>query len=72
MLTFAITLTGCPAVSIPVGFTSLGLPVGLQLIGSHRSEAALLSMAAALEAELGLVTDLPIDPRGEDGRSLLG
>ncbi len=72
VLTFAITLTGCPAVSIPVGFTSLGLPVGLQLIGSHRSEAALLSMAAALEAELGLVTDLPIDPRGEDGRSLLG
>ncbi|MBM3518459.1 MAG: amidase, partial [Alphaproteobacteria bacterium] len=30
---FAITLTTCPALSIPCGFTAAGLPVGLQLVG---------------------------------------
>jgi amidase len=61
-IVFAVTLTSAPALSLPCGFTRSGLPVGLQMIGPLRSEAPLLSHAAALEAELGL--DLgPIDPR---------
>ncbi|MEP4379997.1 MAG: amidase family protein [Alphaproteobacteria bacterium] len=59
----AITLTGCPAISVPCGFTSTGLPVGLQLVAPPRSEAALLSMAAAAEEIFGLSGQLPIDPR---------
>ena len=62
-IAFAITLTSAPALSLPCGFTDDGLPVGLQMIGALRGEEALLSHAAALEADLGL--DLgPIDPRG--------
>ena len=43
-----ITLTAHPVVSLPAGFTDGGLPVGLQLVGRHRGEAALLRLAAAL------------------------
>ena len=33
-LSFAITLTHCPALSLPCGFTAAGLPVGLQIVGA--------------------------------------
>ena len=59
----AITLTGRPAISVPCGFTSSGLPVGLQLVGQPRGEAGLLSMAASAEEIFGLSGQLPIDPR---------
>ncbi len=61
-ITYAITLTGCPALSLPCGFTEAGLPVGLQLVGKPRGEAALLRHAAALEQALDL-PKAPIDPR---------
>jgi amidase len=63
LITFAITLTGCPALSIPCGFTKDGLPVGLQMVGRPRGEAALLEAAALFEAQAGLAGRLPIDPR---------
>jgi amidase len=44
-----ITVTAHPAISVPAGFTAEGLPVGLQLVGRHRDEAALLRLAAAFE-----------------------
>ena len=61
--TYAITLTTCPAISIPCGFTRNGLPVGLQLVGKPRGEAALLGAAAAFERQTCLAQLLPIDPR---------
>lgn len=45
-----ITATGCPAISIPAGFTSDGLPVGLQLVAPIGEERRLLEIAAAVEA----------------------
>ena len=48
-LTYAITLTGLPAISVPGGFTKDGLPVGLQIVGRRRQEAAVLAAAAAFE-----------------------
>ena len=48
-LTYAITLTGLPAISVPCGFTRAGLPVGLQIVGKRRQEAAVLRAAAAFE-----------------------
>ena len=62
-IAYAITLTGCPALSLPCGFTESGLPVGLQLVGHPHGDAALLGHAAALEAELGLAGRTPMDPR---------
>jgi amidase len=47
-----ITATTLPALSLPAGFTPEGLPVGLQLVGRHRGETRLLSLAAVLEARL--------------------
>lgn len=47
--TYPFNLTGQPAASIPVGFTSSGLPVGLQAIASAHDEVSILSMAAAYE-----------------------
>ena len=61
-LTFVITLTGCPAISVPCGLTRDGRPVGLQLIGRPHDDAAVLSAAALLEQASGLATRLPIDP----------
>ena len=49
-LTYAITMTGLPAISIPCGFTSEGLPVGLQIVGRRLAETIVLKAAAAYEA----------------------
>ena len=53
-ITAALTLTGCPVIAIPCGFTAAGLPVGIQLAAPHHGEAALLRAAAAIEAVLGV------------------
>ena len=42
--------TGLPAISVPCGFTSSGLPIGMQLIGRPFDEARLLQIAHAYEA----------------------
>ncbi len=49
-LTYGITLTGLPVISVPCGFTASGLPVGLQIVGRRRQEVAVLRAAAAFEA----------------------
>jgi len=63
VLGYAVTATGCPAISIPCGFTASGLPVGLQIVGRPYSEARLLSVAAWCEAVLGARLTRPLDPR---------
>ncbi len=62
-IAYAITLTGCPALSLPCGFTAAGLPVGLQIVGPPRGEAALLRAATWIEDLLDLAGAVPIDPR---------
>ena len=61
-LTFVITLTGCPALSLPCGFTKDGLPVGLQIIGRSHADATVIAAASLLEQALGIASRLPIDP----------
>lgn len=47
---FLQNLTGHPAISVPSGYDSLGLPIGFQLTGRHWEEALLLRLAAVVEA----------------------
>jgi len=58
-----VTMTSCPSLAIPAGFTADGRPVGLQVVGKPRGEAALLSAGAVLEDLLGLSGLVPIEPR---------
>jgi amidase len=62
-IVYAITLACCPALSLPCGFTTSGLPVGLQMVAPPRSEAQLLAGAKVLEDILGVRGTTPIDPR---------
>ena len=47
--TAPFNLTGLPALSLPCGFTSAGLPIGLQIIAPSWGEATLLRAAYAYE-----------------------
>lgn len=60
---FAITVTSCPAMSLPAGMTGSGLPVGLQIVGPPRGEHAVIAAGALLERRLEGASLLPIDPR---------
>lgn len=62
MHTYVITLTTCPAISIPCGFTAAGLPVGLQLVAPPRREDLLLAYAAAFESDHDFASRVPMDP----------
>ncbi|MBE9125060.1 MULTISPECIES: amidase [unclassified Coleofasciculus] len=42
--------SGLPAIAIPTGFDTRGLPVGVQLVGRPAAEATLIALAAQLEA----------------------
>jgi len=62
-ITAVITISACPAMAIPCGFDQYGRPVGLQLVGRPRSEAALFQAASLFERVTGLDRLLPIDPK---------
>jgi amidase len=62
-IVYAITLLGCPAISIPCGFDDQGLPVGLQVVAKPRGEAEMFAGAQMIEDMLGLAKAVPIDPR---------
>lgn len=49
MLTVPVNLAGLPGISIPCGFSSEGLPMGLQIIGKHFDELTLYRAAYAYE-----------------------
>lgn len=46
---YFITVTGCPAISLPAGFTAEGWPVGIQVVVRPNAERRLLQMAKAYE-----------------------
>lgn len=47
--TAPFNLTGLPALSLPCGFSSTGMPIGLQIVSGHWQEARLLRAAQAYE-----------------------
>lgn len=64
-LGFAITVCGCPAISIPCGLTENGLPAAIRIVGKPYGERELLRFAAWCESVLRSTLDLPIDPWGQ-------
>jgi aspartyl-tRNA(Asn)/glutamyl-tRNA(Gln) amidotransferase subunit A len=58
--TIGANLAGLPALSAPCGFSN-GLPVGLQLIGPHLSEAELFKAAHYFQRETDWHTQMPAD-----------
>ena len=57
--TFPINMTGQTASSVPCGFSSDGLPIGLQIIGPRGSEAKVLQASAAFERARPWVGKVP-------------
>lgn len=58
-VTWPWNLLGWPSINVPAGFTSAGLPIGVQLMGPADSEGMLISLAAELEAVCGWATKQP-------------
>ena len=63
LITAATTVMGLPSMAIPCGFDRYGRPVGLQLVGRHRGEAAMLQAAVLFERAVGVQPGVPVDPR---------
>jgi amidase len=54
-----ITVTGCPTLSLPAGFDTDGMPVGVQLVTRQGADGALLRAAKALEEATGYAAHQP-------------
>ena len=52
--TYPFNMTRSPAATVPVGLSSGGLPIGLQLIGPQHGDLVVLRTAAALEAAMDI------------------
>jgi aspartyl-tRNA(Asn)/glutamyl-tRNA(Gln) amidotransferase subunit A len=58
--TSIFNLTQQPAISVPIGLTSKGLPIGLQIVGARGAEATILKAAAAFERAAGFFGRPPL------------
>jgi aspartyl-tRNA(Asn)/glutamyl-tRNA(Gln) amidotransferase subunit A len=56
------SLAGCPAVSIPMGTLSNGMPIGMQLVGARGSDLRLLELAAVCASSLDAEPAYPVEP----------
>lgn len=54
-----LTVTSCPALSLPAGFSDEGLPIGMQIVAPVRAEARLLAFAKSVEAATHHAATLP-------------
>ena len=62
LLTIPANLAGLPAISLPCGFDSKGLPIGLQLIGNVLDEPRLLQVAYQYEKSANVMENRPKSP----------
>lgn len=58
--TYPFNMTRSPAGTVCAGFTTDGMPVGLQLVGPQHADVAVLRTMAALETALGVDTLAPV------------
>ena len=60
LLTVPVNLAGLPAISIPCGFDTKGLPIGLQLIGNVLEENKILNAANIFEIDAQIIKNRPL------------
>ncbi|MGD8191831.1 Asp-tRNA(Asn)/Glu-tRNA(Gln) amidotransferase subunit GatA [Brevibacillus ginsengisoli] len=58
--TVPVNLAGLPAISVPCGFSSEGMPIGLQIVGKAFDEATILRVAHAYEQATNFHTRKPV------------
>jgi len=61
VFTVPASLAGLPALSVPSGLSSEGLPIGMQFIGPVDSEPVLFALARSVEESAGVSTLRPPD-----------
>ncbi len=54
-----ISMSGCPALSVPAGFSDRGLPMGVQIVGPNHAEMACMQLAHAYDRATNWVTKRP-------------
>jgi len=54
-----VTMSSCPALTVPVGFDARGLPMGLQIVGPNHGELACLQLAYAYDQATNWITKRP-------------
>ena len=62
VLIVPVNMAGLPAISVPVGTNSEGMPIGLHIIGNSFEEAKIYQLASFIEKEL----NLNLEVRGEN------
>lgn len=60
VFTAAFNITGLPAISLPLGLSATGLPIGMQLVAPAWQDALLLQLAAQLEREAPWASRRPV------------
>ena len=56
---YVITVTGCPSISVPAGFTPEGLPIGIQIVAPPKCDFEALQLAHAYEGVAGFAARRP-------------
>lgn len=54
-----VTMSGCPALAAPAGFSAQGMPMGIQIVGPNHAELACLQLAYAYDQASGWVAKRP-------------
>ena len=60
LLTVPANLAGLPAISIPCGFDTKGLPIGMQLIGNVLEEDRILNASNIFEIDAQVIKNRPL------------
>jgi aspartyl-tRNA(Asn)/glutamyl-tRNA(Gln) amidotransferase subunit A len=69
-LTWPFNMTGQPACSVPCGFTSEGLPIGVQIVGARHEDSRVLGAAHALQQANPLFDRQPPPVEGDGAEPL--
>jgi aspartyl-tRNA(Asn)/glutamyl-tRNA(Gln) amidotransferase subunit A len=60
IFTISTNLAGIPGISVPCGFSSAGLPIGVQFLAGHFQEGRLIQCASAYEMQAKIEKRRPI------------